>query len=164
MIIFPRIVPYSFSTFCNSLSHQRTRWKQYFSLGHFRSSLMLYFEKSIPDTSNFQRKRNQLFFPPSDLALTVFYFLLINSQLCYAQNNCGYKISIEKARFHSFLKKGIKQLVACPIKVRYFNARHCRLFLESDYQVFVFLFNKLLYRIILLYSVVKILMLQPIGR
>ena len=73
-------------------------------------------------------------------------------------------ISREKARFHLFLKKGIKQLVVRPIKVRYFNARHCRLFeLECDYQVFVLLFNKL-YRIILLYSVVKSLMLQPIGR
>ena len=74
-------------------------------------------------------------------------------------------ISREKARFHLFLKKGIKQLVVRPIKVRYFNARHCRLFeLECDYQVFVLLFKKLLYRIILLYSVRKSLMLQPIGR
>ena len=49
--------------------------------------------------------------------------------------------------------------------MRYFKARHCRLFeLECDYQVFVLLLNKLLYRIILLYSVVKSLMLQPIGR
>ena len=49
--------------------------------------------------------------------------------------------------------------------MRYFKARHCRLFeLERDYQVLVLLFNKLLYRIILLYSVVKSLMLQPIGR
>ena len=32
-------------TFCNSLSHQRTRWKQCFSLGHFRISLMLPWEK-----------------------------------------------------------------------------------------------------------------------
>ena len=63
------------------------------------------------------------------------------------------------------LKKGIKQLVVGPIKVRYFKARNCRLFeLECDYQVFVLLFNKLSYRIILLYSVVKNLMLQPIGR
>lgn len=61
-------------------------------------------------------------------------------------------ISREKARFYLFLKKGIKQLVVGPIKVRYFKARHC--------QVFVLLFNKLLYRIILLYSVVKSLMLQ----
>ena len=75
-------------------------------------------------------------------------------------------ISREKARFHLFLKKpGIKQLVVGPIKVRYFKARHCRLFeLEFYYQVFVLLFNKLLYRIILLHSVVKSLMLQPIGR
>ena len=49
--------------------------------------------------------------------------------------------------------------------MRYFKARHCRLFeLECDYQVFVLLLNKLLYRIILLYSVVKSSMLQPIGR
>ena len=58
-------------------------------------------------------------------------------------------ISREKARFHLFLKKGIKQLVVGPIKVRYFKARQCRLFeLECDYQVFALLFNKLLYRII----------------
>ena len=74
-------------------------------------------------------------------------------------------ISREKARFHLFLKKGRKQLVVGPIKVRYFKARQCRLFeFECDYQGFALLFNKLLYRIILLYSVVKSLMLQPIGR
>ena len=38
-------------TFCNSLSHQRTRWKQCFSLGHFRISLS-YLEKSIPETQS----------------------------------------------------------------------------------------------------------------
>ena len=74
-------------------------------------------------------------------------------------------ISREKARFHLFLKKGRKQLVVGPIKVRYFKARQCRLFeLECDYQVFLLLLNKLFYRIILLCSAAKSLMLQPIGR
>ena len=71
-----------------------------------------------------------------------------------------------KSAFYLFLKKGIKKLVVGPIKVRYFKARHCRLFeLECDYQVFLLLLNKLLYRITLLCSAVKSLMLQPaIGR
>ena len=63
-------------TFCNSLSHQRTRWKQCSSLGHFRISLMLPWEKSSWDLESMARGREtSYFFLPLISRSTVLYFL-----------------------------------------------------------------------------------------